>query len=264
MYFGGTWACPRGGPGLLAATPSTVLYVCFVLLRERRARCRGRWRFVYSEALGPTAGFIAGLAQCVEFVFAPPAIAAAIGAYLSLFFTGLHPLVAGAAAYVLFTAVNVHGVKLSARFELVVTALAVLELLVFAALTLPRFDAAAFGAEALPHGWWGVMPALPFAIWFYLGIEGVANVAEEAENPQRDVPRGFGSAMATLVALAATTFGRGAIAGWERRLSRGFLGASDSPLPLALREVVGPSIRGSTWMVIGLFGLVASFHGLVW
>jgi ethanolamine permease len=31
----------------------------------------------------------------------------------------------------------------------------------------------------------GAFAATPFAIWFFLAIEGVANVAEEAINPQR-------------------------------------------------------------------------------
>jgi ethanolamine permease len=30
----------------------------------------------------------------------------------------------------------------------------------------------------------GVFAAIPFAIWFFLAIEGVANVAEEAINPK--------------------------------------------------------------------------------
>src|SRR6478672_11707802 len=41
--------------------------------------------------------------------------------------------------------------------------------------------------DALPHGWWGAFGAIPFAIWFYLAIEGVANAAEEARNPQREM-----------------------------------------------------------------------------
>src|SRR5688572_29399298 len=271
MYFGWNLGLPAGGTyGLLAATGIvTVLYACFVLAYAELACAvpRAGGSFVYAErAFGPTAGFVAGLAQCVEFVFAPPAIAAAIGAYVGLFEPRLHALAAGAAAYLLFTAVNVHGVKLSARFELAVTALAVFELLLFAGLTLPEFDAAAFATDALPHGWWGILPALPFAIWFYLGIEGVANVAEETEDPQRDVPRGFGSAMATLVALAVTTFlGAVGVAGWRHVVyPEGSSTPSDSPLPLALRAVVGADhSMYHLLVVIGLFGLVASFHGLV-
>src|SRR5688500_7024334 len=159
MYFG--WILgltARGAYGLLDVTGIvTFRFACFVP--------RAGGAFVCAErAFGPTAGFVAGLAQCVEFVFAPPAIAAAIGAYVGLFEPRLHALAAGAAAYLLFTGVNVHGVKLSARFELAVTALAVFELLLFAGLTLPEFDAAAFATDALPHGWWGILPALPFAI----------------------------------------------------------------------------------------------------
>ena len=271
MYFGWNLGLPAGGTyGLLAATAIvTVLYACFVLAYAELACAvpRAGGAFVYAErAFGPTAGFVAGLAQCVEFVFAPPAIAAAIGAYVGLFEPRLPPIVAGAAAYVLFTAINVHGVKLSAGFELAVTSLAVAELLLFAGLTLPKFDAAAFAVEALPRGWSGILPALPFAIWFYLGIEGVANVAEEAKDPQRDIPRGFGSAMATLAALAATTFlGAVGVAGWRHVVyPAGSETPSDSPLPLALRAVVGEGhAMYHLLLVIGVSGLVASFHGLV-
>src|SRR5688572_27317419 len=90
MYFGWNLGLPAGGTyGLLAATAIvTVLYVCFVFAycELSCAIPRAGGAFVYAQrALGPTAGFVAGLAQCVEFVFAPPAIAAAIGAYVGLF-----------------------------------------------------------------------------------------------------------------------------------------------------------------------------------
>ena len=39
-----------------------------------------------NRALGKDWGFIAGMAQNIEFIFAPPAIAFAIGAYFNLFF----------------------------------------------------------------------------------------------------------------------------------------------------------------------------------
>lgn len=271
MYFGWNLGLAEGGPfGLLAATLIvTVLYVCFVLAYAELACAlpRAGGAFVYAQrAFGPTVGFLAGLAQCIEFVFAPPAIAAAIGAYVHLSFPTVPALAVAVLAYAVFTAINAHGVRLSAGIELVITVLAVAELFLFAFLTLPRFDAALFAREALPRGWWGVLPALPFAIWFYLGIEGVANVAEETERPQRDLPLGFGSAMATLVVLALLTFfGAVGVAGWRAVVYDGGTGApSDNPLPLALRLVVGdghPLFH--LLLVIGVFGLVASFHGLV-
>jgi ethanolamine permease len=119
----------------------------------------------------------------------------------------------------------------------------------------------------MPHGWPGVLTAMPFAIWFYLGIEGLANVAEEAKNPQRDLPRGFFAAMVTLVALTAIVlFGAVGAAGWRAVAysDADKLVSSDSPLPQAISHVVS---RESPFFIalagIGLVGLIASFHGIL-
>jgi ethanolamine permease len=101
----------------------------------------------------------------------------------------------------------------------------------------------------------------------YLGIEGVANVAEEARDPHRDIVRGFGFAIVTLVVLALGVFFTSVgVAGW-RAVVYPSPGAapSDSPLPLALAHVVGGRSGAMFHLLvtIGLFGLVASFHGIV-
>ena len=55
--------------------------------------------FAYSRhAFGPLGGYFAGAATLVEFVFAPPAIALAIGAYLNVQFPSLHPKAAAVVA----------------------------------------------------------------------------------------------------------------------------------------------------------------------
>ena len=82
------------------------------------------------------------MAQIIEFVFAPPAIAAAIGAYFHLYFPSVSTLTVAIVAYALFTLLNVRGVRLATTFELVVTVLAVVELLIFAGVTLPHFETA--------------------------------------------------------------------------------------------------------------------------
>src|ERR1044071_8535111 len=64
--------------------------------------------FAYARrAFGPTGGFIAGIATLVEFVFAPPAIALAIGAYLNVQFPALSPKATAVGAYVVFMALNI-------------------------------------------------------------------------------------------------------------------------------------------------------------
>jgi len=166
--------------------------------------------------LGKDGGFIAGMAQYIEFIFAPPAIAFAIGAYFNLFFPQLSILSIAIFSCVVFTALNIYGVKAAAMFELVITILAVGELLLFSGITLPHFEIKNLQHNAFPNGWAGAFAATPFAIWFFLAIEGVANVAEEAINPQRTMLLGFGSAILTLVILCVLTFiSSTGVAGWE-------------------------------------------------
>jgi ethanolamine permease len=105
-------------------------------------------------------------------------------------------------------------------------------------------------------------------MWFYLAIEGIANVAEEAHDPQRDIPRGFLYAMGTLVLLTALTlFGAVGVNGWAGAVYPDLADTtktSDSPLPLAISYVVSrdnPLFLALTG--IGLVGLVASFHGIL-
>src|SRR3546814_4104797 len=60
---------------------------------------------------------------------------------------------------------------------------------------------AATGASPfLPFGYVGVWAAIPYAIWFFLAVEGVPLAAEETKNPKRDLPRGLIGAMLVLVA----------------------------------------------------------------
>ncbi|MCO4763619.1 MAG: ethanolamine permease [Myxococcales bacterium] len=269
-YFGWNLGLPAGGTlGMLVATGIvTVMYVCFVLSYAEVACAipRAGGAFVYADrAFGRRIGFLVGLAQLIEFVFAPPAIALAIGAYFNIFLPSVSPLLIAVAAYVMFTGLNIYGVKLSAMFELVVTVLAVGELLIFAGVTLPHFDMARFTADPLPNGWAGVLPAIPFAIWFYLAIEGIANIAEEAKNPQRDIAIGFSSAMVTLVVLALLTFVSSVgVDGWRSVVFDAAGAQVDKPLPLALGKVVGENHPLYHLLItVGLFGLVASFHGII-
>lgn len=272
MYFGWNLGLPEGGPyGMLLATGIvTVLYVAFVLGYAELACAlpRAGGVFVYtSRAFGPHVGLLGGAAQLVEYMLAPPAVAFAIGSYINQA-SGLPILPVAAAAYVVFTVINMWGVKMSVGIELVLTVIAVVELVVFGVVVLPRFSWEKFSLDALPNGWSGTLAALPFAMWFYLAIEGIANVAEEARNPQRDIPRGFLSAMGTLVVLTIITlFGAVGAAGWHAVVYPDVSNTavtSDSPLPLAVSQVVS---RESVLFVfltgIGLIGLIASFHGIL-
>lgn len=271
MYFGWNLGLPAGGTlGLAIATFFIIiLYITFTFSYTELACAIPKAGGVFdytNRAMGRSLGFIAGMAQIIEFVFAPPAIAAAIGAYFHIFFPQFSVMSIAVIAYVLFTALNVYGVRAAATFELIITAFAVFELLLFSGVALPHFKWDNLTHNAYPFGWKGAWAATPFAIWFFLGLEGVANVAEETVNPQKNVLKGFGSALLTLIILCLLVFVSAVgVGGWEKIVYPApGADASDSPLPLALAQITG----NTGWLyhlliTIGLLGLVASFHGLI-
>jgi ethanolamine permease len=252
-YFGWSYGWASAGTlgFFITAVVIAVMYTTFIFsfteLTTAIPNAGGPFAYA-TRAFGPTGGFIAGFATLVEFVFAPPAIAMAIG------------------AYVIFMALNIVGVRTAATFELIVTLLAIFELLVFMGVVAPAFSVANFVA----NGWAGestftsaaipgMFAAIPFAIWFFLAIEGVAMAAEEAKDPQRTIPRAYIGGIVTLVLLAiGVMVFAGGVGDW-RQLSN-----INDPLPQAMKGVVGENSGWLHMLVwIGLFGLVASFHGII-
>ena len=53
-----------------------------------------------------------------------------------------------------------------------------------------------------PFGLYGVLAALPFAVWLFLAIEQLPLAAEESVDPKRDMPKGIMLGMFTLILSA--------------------------------------------------------------
>lgn len=210
-YFGWNLGLEKGGTlGLGIATVFTIIMCVTFTFSYAELACaipRAGGVFDYARRVfGDDIAFIAGIAQSIEFVFAPPAIAFAIGSYFNLLFPSVSILAFSIGAYFIFTTLNILGVKAASIFELFVTMVAVFGILLFAGAVFPKVELANLGHNAFPSGWQGVFAAIPFAFWFFLGIEGIANVAEEAVRPERTILIGFTSAIITLVLLTQITF----------------------------------------------------------
>src|SRR6478609_3430568 len=270
MYFGWNLGLQEGGTlGMAIATFFIiVMYVTFSLGYAELAcaipKAGGAFDYA-NRALGKNVGFIVGIAQAIEFIFAPPAIAIAIGNYFNLLIPQVPIVFFAIACYLLFTALNIYGVKAAASFELLVTFIALAGLILFALVAAPHFKFSNLTQHAYPNGWIGSFAAIPFAIWCFLGIEGIGNLAEETINPQRDLVRGFGSAMTTLVVAFLVTFifsiGAG---GWEAVVFDTSGALSDSPLPLVLKRILTEqSLAFQAMVALGILGMIASFHGLL-
>jgi len=212
-----------------------------------------------SRALGKFGGFIAGFSCLVEFLFATPAIALSIGAYINFLIPAVPAVFAALIAYGIFMLINCFGIEAAAKIELVVTIIAIGGLLLFIGAGAPNVQMNnIFGGEIFKGGFSGIFSAIPFAIWFYLAVEGGAMSAEECENPKKDVPKGFILGIVTLVVLALGTFF--VTAG---TMDASALSSTDSPLPTALEGIYGAGLLSKAMSFIGLFGLVASLHGII-
>ncbi|MCX2182466.1 ethanolamine permease [Streptomyces sp. SKN60] len=267
----------KGGFGGLAI--ATVLmgamYACLVFsLAELSAilpTAGGGYGFA-RRALGTWGGFLTGTAILIEYVLAPAAISIFIGDYVESL--GLFGLESGWPVYLvcfaLFIGIHLWGVGEALRFSLIVTAIAVAALLVFALGALSDFhvsglndipvDKSATGSNSwLPFGLLGIWAAFPFGMWFFLGVEGVPLAAEEAKDPVRSMPRALSLSMGILVLLAVVTFfaatgARGAAAVQE----------AGNPLVVALQGDGEPTTLSRFVNYAGLAGLVASFFSLIY
>ncbi|STV64376.1 ethanolamine permease [Klebsiella pneumoniae subsp. rhinoscleromatis] len=155
-YFGWSYGWSQAGTMgfMVVALAVAAMYCAFIFsfteLTTAIPHAGGPFAYAY-RAFGPTGGFIAGFATLIEFVFAPPAIAMAIGAYLNVQFPALDPKWVACGAYVIFMTLNILGVGIAATFELIVTLLAIFELLVFMGVVAPGFSWSHFTT----NGWAG-------------------------------------------------------------------------------------------------------------
>ncbi len=161
------------------------------------------------------------------------------------------------------------GVGEALKLMFAITAIAVVALIVFVIAMLPEFDAsnltdiaptdASGSSDFLPFGLAGIWAAFPFAIWFFLAVEGVPLAAEETRDPKRDMPRGLIAAMMILLVFAALMMLAGPGGGGSQAIMD-----SDNPLPAAIDAAKGDgSAVGDFVNYVGLAGLIASFFSII-
>lgn len=272
-YSGWNFGLAEGGFGglLIAAIVIAAMYLAMVLgmaeLSSALPAAGGGYTFA-RRALGPWGGFATGTAVLIEYAIAPAAIATFIGAYVESL--NLFGITDGwwvyLAVYAVFIGVHLAGAGEALKAMFVITAIALVGLVVFAIAALGKFDVtnltniapdpeATGSSSFLPFGYLGIWAAIPFAIWFFLAVEGVPLAAEEASEPEKNVPKGIIVAMLLLIVTGAVVL----------FLVTGALGAQDaagSGNPLV--EALGDSPAAKAVNYIGLAGLVASFFSIVY
>lgn len=233
----------------------------------------GAYSFARS-ALGPWGGLATGLSETIEYVATTAVVVYFSASYadgVTSELLGLHlpGPVWWAVLYATFILLNTAGahVSFNVAIALSIISIAIIGVFSLMAVVSGAFSVSSlwniaadgsFGASSfLPHGVYPILFALPFAMWFFLGIEELPLAAEESHNPVRDIPRAGLWARGTLIVTGLLIL----------VLNTGVLGAKDTatslePLLDGFRAIVGDTAAAALALV-ALIGLLASLMGIM-
>ncbi len=156
------------------------------------------------RAMGPLFGTVAGIGAWFSLVFKSSFALVGLGAYLLLLVPlsgGLVKAVAlGLAA--LIVVLNVVGTEQSGKAQSIIVTVVVLALAAYVLDGGLAVEAARFQPFA-PKGSGGIVTAAAFVFVSYAGVTKIASVAEEVENPDRNLPLGILISMGVMMVIYA-------------------------------------------------------------
>lgn len=273
-YFGWNLALKDNGPiaVLIASLVVCLLYLTWVLALSELSVAMpfaGGPLAYGRRASGPLLGFVMGWSMFLECQFATIATALATGGYIAFLLNPQAPsetvaVWAALGTVLLFFVLHVWGVKEQSLAMVVMTYGAIAGLVLFWVLAASSFQWDRVWTDPLlpaGKGWRAVLDAIPYCLWWLVIIETVALAAEEAHEPHRSIPRGLVWAQLTLIGLVVLTwlFACGAVKDHQQLAAVNYpLAWVISSIPLGRSPVV---VYG--FGVIALFGMIASYHGMV-
>lgn len=231
----------------------------------------GAYSFARS-AMGPWGGLVTGAAETIEYVATTAVIVYFSASYADaitseLLGFSMPAWVWWVILYAVFIGLNSAGAAISFTFAIVVSIISIGIILVFSAMAI--FSGAFQWAnlwdmapdpgqtEFLPHGVFPILFALPFAMWFFLGIEELPLAAEESHDPVRDIPKaGFWARGTLIVTGLLVLFLNTGVIGAEAT------GVSAEPLLDGFRAIVGDQLA-ALLALFALVGLLASLQGIM-
>jgi ethanolamine permease len=272
QYFG--WNLGLAGNGPVAMLLAS-LFVCLLFVAWLLALPELSVAMPYADgpleygrrAGGPGLGFVMAWSMFLASQFGAIATAIAAGYYVAFLFPApAGALWAGLGTVVLFFLLQAWGVKEQARALIVMTFAALGGLMIYWGVAASNFSWERVWPAAAPlgpKGWRGVADAIPYALWWLIIIEGVALSAEECRQPSRNIPRGLIAAIVTVVVMVVLTLGLGCGALPWQELARK---EDNSPLGRVVQETLDGRLPWLLWgfSAIAVFGLIASYHGLLY
>ena len=186
-FMGWNFTVAKGGSigSVIALWTVAMLYVMIVMMNTEMGSVMPEAGGQYTMAkymLGPLAAFNVGLMLVLEYAMLEAADVLVVGQILESLNPNVKALPFIILSLLVLTYMNYRGVYATLTMNFVITAV------------------------GLPYGYLGIIAAMQFAVWFFLGIEGGALAAEECRSTSRALPLGTMIGLSVLLIGATTTW----------------------------------------------------------
>lgn len=270
-FMGWNFSVGKGGAlgALIAAWVIGLLYTCVAMIDSEVTSTVAAAGGQYAQAkhiMGPLMAFNVGLYLVMAYTMLEAADALIVGDLLAILaaqsgYADLDPRPFVVLTIAMLAFLNYRGVFMTLTVNFVITTAAFLSIVILFVGVQPWNPGAILKhgelLTGLPYGWIGVVAAFQFGIWYYLGIEGTCQAAEEVRSPSRSLPLGTMSGIMTLlIAATLTWYVASGLMPWE------YLGQATVPLYDAAR-VTGSAYLQVFLFVGTMFAAVASANGCI-
>lgn len=269
-YMGWNFAVGKGGAiaALIACWVAGLLYTCVAMIDSEVTSTVAAAGGQYAQAkhiVGPLMAFNVGLFLVFAYTMLEAANAITLGYLVQTVgsmagFPETHDKPFIVLTIMFLAWLNYRGVYATLTFNLVITAIAFVAIWVLFFAVQPWSSVYMKHGElltGLPYGWLGVLAALHFGMWYYLGIEGTTQAAEEVRSPARALPLGTMTGIITLlIAATMTWYICSGIMPWE------YLGQAVTPLFDAAR-LTDSNVLMVLLFIGTIFSTLASANGCI-
>lgn len=270
-FMGWNFTVGKGGAyaSLIACWVIGLLYTCVAMIDSEVTSTVAAAGGQYTQAkhiIGPLMAFNVGLYLVMAYTMLCAANALVVGdlmksgaAVMGFADLDTKPFVVLTVAFLAW--LNYRGVFMTLTINLIITFLAFISLIVLFFAVDPMNQGVILQHQGLltdlPYGWIGVIASLQFGMWYYLGIEGTCQAAEEVRSAGRAIPLGtLGGMMTLLVAATITWFVASGLMPWQ------YLGQAVTPMYDAA-TLLGSSKLQLMLFVATLFAAIASANGCI-
>ncbi|MBT3942828.1 MAG: amino acid permease [Chloroflexi bacterium] len=236
-------------PFALAALAASLTGLTYAELASSFPSSAASFEFA-RRAFGNRLGFVTGWTMLFAMTIPAAAVGLGFAGYMGEF-VGLPSRLMAIVLILLSAAVLVRGVTESVRIGVSFAMIEAIGLLLVVTVSVPFIGIGPDGGSVdylhSPDGLGGVFATTALVFFAFLGFEQIANLGEEAKNPQRGLPIAIvTSILITSVVYILVTVSAVSVVAWEE------LSESSAPLSLVVRKATGADLA-NVLSVIALF-----------